>query len=275
MPDKLSFLSAIARIGYVAKGMIYFLVGLLSLLAAIGLGSSGDAPSTTQALEQIIYRPFGSVLLVGIIIGLLAYSTWRILQAIFDPEDRGNGFQTLFFRVIDFLTGALYLSMSYAAWQIFQGLNATSSDDNTEIWVGRILDLPYGKWLVIFCALVIFIAGFYQFYSAWIASFDYSFDSKNMSPGEKKTLRWLGRIGFFAWGIVYCMVAIMFYRAAITFDPEAAGGLAEALHSLREQPFGFWILIITAGGLIIYGVYLLILSYYHKVFDTTFSTKYS
>lgn len=267
MPDKLSFLTAVARTGYVAKGMIYFLVGLLSLQTAIGLG--GDTPSTTQALEQIISRPFGSILLVGIIIGLLAYSSWRILQAIFDPEDREKGVQTWFFRGIDFLTGCLYISMSYAAWQILRGLHATSSDDSTEVWVGKILELPYGKWLVIFCAIVIFITAFYQFYAAWIASFDYSFDSKRMSPFERNTLRWLGRIGFFAWGIVYIMVAIMFYRAAITFDAEEAGGLAKALHSLREQPFGIWILGITAGGLIIYGIYLLILSYYHKVYETT------
>ena len=263
---KFTALSAIARTGYVAKGFVYFLVGLLTLQTIIGLG--GEALGTTQALQEIIYKPFGSVLLIGIIIGLLAYSTWRFLQAIFDPEDRESGFQTWFFRVIDFLTGCLYLSLSYAAWQILRGLHATSSDYTTEIWVGKILELPYGKWVVIFCALVIFIAGFYQFYAAWIASFDYSFDLENMSPFEKNTLRWLGRIGFFAWGIVYCMIAIMFYRAAINYDADEAGGLADALYSLREQPFGLWILGATAVGLIIYGVYLLVLSYYHKVYDT-------
>ena len=271
MPNKLSILTAVARTGYVAKGFVYFLVGLLSLQAAIGLG--GDAPSATQALEQIIYRPFGSVLLIGIIIGLVAYSAWRILQAIFDPEDRGKDVDVWFFRLIDFLTGCIYLSMSYAAWQILQGLHATSSDENTEVWVGRILELPFGKWLVIFCAIVILIAGLYQFYAASIASFDYSFDADRMTDFEKNWLRWLGRIGFFAWGIVYCMVAIMFYRAAITFDAEQAGGLSAALHSLREQPFGIWILAITAVGLIIYGVYLLVLSYYHKVYEPNFSNE--
>jgi hypothetical protein len=273
MPDKLTILKAVARTGFVAKGFVYFLVGLLSLQAAIGLG--GDAPSATQALEQIIYRPFGSILLIGIIIGLLAYSAWRILQAIFDPEDRGKETNVWFFRLIDFLTGCLYLSMSYAAWQILQGLHATSSDENTEVWVGRVLELPYGKWLVMVCAAVILIAGFYQFYSAWIASFDYSFDADRMSEFEKNMLRWLGRIGFFAWGIVYSMVSVMFYQAAITFNAEQAGGLAEALHALREQPFGIWILTITATGLIIYGVYLLVLSYYHKVYESNFSKESS
>lgn len=133
--------------------------------------------------------------------------------------------------------------------------------------MAKILALPYGKWLVILCAIVIFITGFYQFYAAWVASFEYSFDSKKMNDWEKKTLRWLGRIGFFAWGIVYCMVAVLFYRAAVNYDPEQAGGLAKALNALREQPFGIWILGLTAGGLIMYGFYLLVLAYYHKVYD--------
>jgi hypothetical protein len=63
------------------------------------------------------------------------------------------------------------------------------------------------------------------------------------------------------------MVAVLFYRAAVNYDPEQAGGLAKALNALREQPFGIWILGLTAGGLIMYGFYLLVLAYYHKVYD--------
>lgn len=263
--QKTTILAAIARTGYVAKGVVYFLAGLLTLQTTIGLG--GQTAGTTQALEEIIHRPFGSVVLIGIIIGLLAYSVWRIFQSVFDPEERGEGADILFFRLVDFLTGCLYLSFSYAAFQILRGLHASSSDENTEVWVGKILALPHGKWLVIFCAIAIFAAGFYQFYAAWVASFDYSFDSKKMSNWQKKTLRWLGRIGFFAWGIVYCMVALMFYQAAVNYDAEEAGGMSEALNALREQPFGIWILGLTSGGLIIYGLYLLVLSYYHKIYD--------
>lgn len=268
--SKLTVLSVIARIGYVAKGFVYFLVGLLTLQATIGMG--GQTTGTTQALQEIIYRPFGSVLLVGIIIGLLAHAVWRMIQAILDPENRDDTWFVRMFRVVDFCVGCLYISLSYAAWQILQGLHAQSSDESTEVWIGRILDLPFGKWLVILIAVSILIGGFYQFYSAVIASFDYSFDTENMKPTERRILRWLGRIGIFAWGIVYCMVAYMSYQAAITYDADQAGGLAEALQSLRNQPFGIWILGFTAAGLIIYGIYLLVLSYYHKVYDDrTFS----
>ncbi len=263
---KLIAISTIARTGYIAKGLVYFMVGLLTLQTAIGMG--GETSDATNALQEFINQPFGTILLFGIMVGLIAHAAWRILQGVIDPEKRGDGAQIILFRMIDFLVGCLYISLSYAAWQILQGLNAQSEDQSTEVWVGKILELPYGKWLVMFCAVVIFIGGLYQFYSAWSANFDTSFDFGKMSSKEKKTLRWLGRIGIGAWGVVYCMVAYLFYNASVTFDAEAAGGLDQALRTLRERPFGTQALGITSGGLITYGIYLLVLSYYRKIFDT-------
>lgn len=256
-------ISIIAKIGFVAKGMVYFTVGLLALQAAIGI--SGQPAGTKEAVREFLYQPFGMILLIFCIGGLLAHAIWRILQSIVDPEDRGGSTFTKLFRVVDFLTGLLYISFSYAAWQILQGLGTQSSDETTEVWVGKILVLPYGRWIVLFCALVILITGFYQFYAAYRGSFDYSFDKTAMSDSEITILRQFGRIGFSAWGIVYLMISYMFYQAAIYADQNEAGGLAEALSALGNQPYGFWILAVTSVGLIIYGIYLLVLSYYHKI----------
>ena len=262
--NKKTILALIARLGFLAKGLVYFMVGLLAFQTTIGMG--GGSSSTTQALQEFIYQPFGSVLLIGCAFGLLAHAVWRIIQALIDPDDRGTEATTLFFRAIDFIVGCLYLSFSYAAWQIFKGLQTKSSSESTEVWISKILNLPFGKWLVIFCALVVLIIAGYQFYSAYVANFDYSFDIQSMSKKEQQTLRLMGRIGFSAWGIVYSMMAILFYQAAVNYDASEAGGLSDALNALQKQPYGIWILGITAGGLIVYGLYLLILSYYHRIY---------
>lgn len=257
-----SWISVIARIGFVAKGAVYFMVGLLATQVAFGM--KGEATGTQQALREFITPTFGSILLIGCAAGLFAHAIWRILQSIVDPENREDSLNTAILRIVDFFTGGLYLSLSYAAIQIFRGLSTESSGENTEVWVSKILDLPYGKWIILFFALVIVIAGLYQFYLAYTASFEYRFDSQRMNSKEQKTLRQLGRIGFVAWGIVYLMMGFLFYNAAISYDPNQAGGLADALNALRDQPYGIWILGITSGGLLIYGIYLLVLSYYHK-----------
>lgn len=117
-------ITIIAQIGYIAKGLVYFMVGLLTLQTTIGMG--GETTDATNALQQFIYQPFGTILLFGIMIGLIAHATWRILEGIIDPENRGAGAKIILFRIIDFLVGCLYISMAYAAWQILQGLHAKS-----------------------------------------------------------------------------------------------------------------------------------------------------
>src|SRR5699024_7952637 len=102
----------IARVGFIGKGAVYFMVGLLALQATIGMGSQQSG--TTQALQKFFYQPFGSVLLIGCIIGLLAHALWRIIQAFRDPENRGSSYKNNFFTVVDFLVVGLYVSFSYA-----------------------------------------------------------------------------------------------------------------------------------------------------------------
>lgn len=262
--QKKTILTFIARVGFVAKGVVYFIVGLLAFQTTIGMGESSG--STKQALQEFIYRPFGSILLIGCALGLLAHAIWRMIQGIIDPDNLGADISSIFFRVIDFIIGCLYLSFAYAAWQIFRGLQTKSSSESTEVWISKILDLPFGKWLVLFCALIVLIIAGYQFYSAYVANFDYSFDIQSMNKKEQQILRLMGRIGYSAWGIVYSMMAILFYQAAVHYDASEAGGLSDALNALQKQPYGIWILGITAAGLIVYGLYLLILSYYHRIY---------
>ena len=263
--SKRQWISAIARIGFVGKGIVYFMVGLLAMQAAIGM--KAQATGTQQALQEFIFPPFGSIFLIACAVGLLAHAIWKIVQSIFDPVDRRENARVVVLRIVDFLTALLYISLSYAAWQILRGLNTQSSSQQTEVWVANVLKLPYGKWIVMLFAAIITIAGFYQFYAAYTAHFDAQFDKSRMNSQKQHLLRQLGRIGFSAWGIVYLMLGFLFYQAAIYYNANQAGGLADSLNALRAQPYGIWILGITSGGLLIYSLYLLTLSYYHKVFE--------
>jgi len=97
MQDKnQTIISAIARTGYVAKGLVYLMVGVLTLQATLGMG--GETSDATDAFSEFIEQPFGSVLMIGIIAGLIAHAIWKMLQGIIDPEDRGDGFKIIFLK---------------------------------------------------------------------------------------------------------------------------------------------------------------------------------
>lgn len=65
----------LARLGLVARGVVYGVIGILSLKLA--LGSGGRTESQTGALQTIANQTFGSVLLIVLAIGLVGYAVWR------------------------------------------------------------------------------------------------------------------------------------------------------------------------------------------------------
>src|SRR5215210_3563638 len=78
----------IARFGYSAKGVVYVVMGVLAVLAAVnaGGGSTTDQNGAFQAIEE---APFGQVLLGVVAIGLTGYVLWRSIQAVADPDGEG------------------------------------------------------------------------------------------------------------------------------------------------------------------------------------------
>src|SRR5438067_6246188 len=68
-----------ARAGFVARGLIYGIIGILAFKLAIGAG--GKAASQQGALETIAHQAFGQVLLILVAIGLAGYACWRFVRA--------------------------------------------------------------------------------------------------------------------------------------------------------------------------------------------------
>src|SRR3954468_2573647 len=68
----------LGRMGYVAKGVVYTLIGVLAVQTAIGAG--GRTTDSKGALEQVGDAPFGEFLLITIGIGLVGYALWRFIQ---------------------------------------------------------------------------------------------------------------------------------------------------------------------------------------------------
>jgi hypothetical protein len=62
-------------------------------------------------------------------------------------------------------------------------------------------------------------------------------------------------VGYSAKGIALGIIGGLFVWAAVTYDPDKAGGMDAALSIIRDQPFGSVLLAIIAAGLACFGVY--------------------
>lgn len=253
-------IEVMARIGYGAKAVVYALIGVIALRSALG---AGRAEGQEGVFRTVLQQPFGQILLAVVIVGLVAYALWRMVQATADPDAEGSDTEGAIKRVAYAVSGLVYASFAVAATRLLFGI--ASGGDAAQDWTALLMAQPFGVWLVGAVALILLLTGLYQFYRAVGADFMDSLARGSMSDTETSWARRAGRFGFAARGVVYLLIGVFLLRAALQTDPQEAGGLGEALRTLGDQPYGPWLLGVVAGGLIVYALFALVLARYRRI----------
>ncbi len=247
----------LGRLGYAAKGIVYLIIGLLAAQAAIG-GSGGATTDRKGALRAIYDQPFGKLLLIIVAVGLCGYALWSFVRAAADTEGKGREPKGLATRLGYAAIGVSYAALALTAVSVIRGTGSgQSSDTTTQDWTARLLDQPFGSFLVIVAALVVAGVAAWQFQQAYTAHFQKHLQSGGMSAQARAWVVNLGRAGLGARGVVFAVVAIFLVVAAVTHDQRKAKGLGGALQELALQPYGQILLGLVAIGLVAYGLYSL------------------
>ena len=79
----------LARSGFVARGLIYGIIGILAIKLALGDG--GTTTNQQGALKTIAHQSFGKTLLILVAVGLGGYALWRLVRAALGA--RAGGFR--------------------------------------------------------------------------------------------------------------------------------------------------------------------------------------
>jgi len=252
----------LARVGYVAKAVLYGTIGILAAQAAFGEG--GRATDTRGALSALLEAPYGRVMLIVVAAGLLGYTAWLFVRAVTDAEQRGNGAKGIAMRVGDAVRGIGHGALALAAFRLARGDGGGGGgDDRAREWAGRVMDAPLGEVILWIVAAGIGGYGLYQIYRAFAAKL-----SRRLAIGELPagTARWViavSRFGIGARGVVFCLIAWFAARAAASHDPSEVGGVRESLRAIAEM--GRWPFAAVALGLIAYGVYELVNARYRRI----------
>jgi hypothetical protein len=252
----------LARLGYIVKGIVYAIVGVLATQVAFGTG--GETTGTKGALQEIVSQPFGTVLLSIVAFGLMGYALWRLVQAAFDPEHKGNDAEGIGARIGYAISGVIYGFLAFTALQIVLGTGGGggSSTDSRTAWL---MSQPFGIWLVGIVGVAIIGVGLYQLYRGITADFRKQINEAKMNDREETVVTTTGRIGLSARGVVLGLIGIFVIQAAWQADPNEAAGLGQSLAELAQQPFGPWLLGLVALGLIAYGVFMIMMGRYRHI----------
>lgn len=264
--DKKEWVEKLMRGGFVANGIVYITIGILAIQAAFGAG--GRTTGSRGAISSIATQPFGQFLLGLIGIGLIGLTLWYFIRGISDPDDEGDDAEGIMKRIGLVIAGLGYGILAYSA---FTALSAGSSGgggggSGAADWTARIMQQPFGIWLVGIVGAIIIGVGLYQIYKGYQAKFREKLDTVTMSREERKWGIRAGQFGISARGVIFAIIGIFLIQAALQADPQEAGGVGQALQTLANQPYGPWVLGIIAFGFIAYGLYsAVVLSRYREI----------
>jgi Domain of Unknown Function (DUF1206) len=250
----------LSRAGFVARGLIYGIVGILALKLALGHG--GKLTNQQGALQTVAHQPFGKLLLTLVAIGLGGYAMWRLVRAAIGhgPEGADSGVE----RVGAFGSGVFYGALCALAIEILLGADSKSAGSAKKETAG-VLGWPAGAWIVGIAGVVMIGVALYQGYRGITKKFLDDSKTAEMGPRTRKGISALGTVGHVARMIVFGLVGIFLVKAAVDFNPHAAVGLDGALAKIVHRSYGPVALGIVAVGLVAFALYSLSDARYRKI----------
>jgi hypothetical protein len=250
-------IESLARMGFLVKGMLYMVIGVLALQVAGRAG--GRVTGTRGALTAVLRQPFGRTLLLVAAIGLLGYAAWRVLQGLFDPERLGHDWRGLAIRGSFVARGIVHAALGWQAFHLYRGLSGPSGTSERAV-AAEAFQWPLGEWLVVLAGLGLIGFAGQQVYAAVTGRLE-----RNLDVGElrREAGEWavaLSRFGVGARAVVFALFGWAIVVAGWSRDPSEVGTTASALRTIAGQPgaLGRWLLGVTAAGFVAYGFYEII-----------------
>lgn len=262
-PDE-DYVAKLRSAGFFTKGVVYILVGVLTFMAAFGLG--GDVTSTGGVIRFLLDLPLGKVLVGIVAVGLLAYTLWRLVQVWLRPKKNGgkkpNDWKGVSTRIRYFYSAAFYalIAYSFAKPLIEDLMGKTSGSSGGESQqekaaLGEVLSHDYGTALIWILALIVGAQAIMQFRLAYSAKFMKKIDNYPDLKHEYEFIRKSGRFGYFARGVVFGIISFFLIKVILLHNTAVYKGTEGALQYLLSFSYGSLLLGATATGFIGYGIF--------------------
>jgi hypothetical protein len=247
----------LARAGFLVKGVLYMVIGAMALQVAARAG--GRVMGIRGAFTTVLRQPFGRTLLLVVVVGLLGYAAWRILQGVFDPDRLGHDWRGLAIRASFVARGVVHATLGRQAFRLYRGLSIPSGTSEREI-ASEAFQWPLGDWLVVLAGLGLIGFAVQQVYAAITSRLERNLDVNELRREAGEWAVGVSRFGVAARAVVFALVGWAIVVAGWSRDPSKVGTTVSPLRTLAGQPgaLGRWLFGVTAAGFVAYGFYQMI-----------------
>ena len=236
------------RFGMVAYGVVHLIVAWLAIQLA--LGDHGETASQKGAMQTLAKQSYGTLVLWLVAIGMLLLVLWRLIETFVGHQEYDGG-KRWRKRVVSLFKAVVYGYIGVTALRYAVGSGSSKNSHYT----AKLMDEPYGRWLVGLVGAAIIVYGVSYARRGWTEKFMENLDARGTLGETGTAYRWVGKVGYIAKGLAFCVVGGLFVAAAVNHEPKKSGGLDDALHTVLQQPFGPFLLILVAAGIACYGLF--------------------
>jgi hypothetical protein len=258
-------LVTVARLGWVAKGVVYGVLGLLAVSVALH-GSDAAASNTGQqeaspvgAVAEIADTSFGEVALYALAVGLALYTAWRLLSVVLPAQNSAKAWLT---RAGYLVSAALYAVLAWSALSFARheaAQRSSQSDDaRVERFTTELMGMTGGRLLVGGLGIAVVALGVFFVVRGVGATFRDELEPGGVGPVSQESIVTFGRVGWVGRGIVMGLVGWLLIRAAVRFRPDEAEGIDGALRDVTGSTFGALLVGLAAVALVLYGLFCVI-----------------
>ena len=253
MIDKSEKFRALVRVGYFSRAILYTVLGLIALTSAEKIAQGTDG--IFIAIEEY---PAGVAILWLMVVGLTAYALFRLASTLFDIENHGSDNKGWGIRIGHAGSAIGHFALSFSAYKF--ATTSGSGGNGAQDAAAGILSVTLGGAVLGILGLLFFIAAFAQAKKGITGSF-----MNRISPRAPQATRWLGGAGFLARAAVFIVIGWSLVKAGfLSSGTEQIKTLGDAVASLSGEGLVF---TLVAAGLLIFGIFSLILARYRIIPD--------
>ncbi|PZG13756.1 DUF1206 domain-containing protein [Nonomuraea aridisoli] len=239
-------MEVLTRVGLACRGVLYALIGIVAV--QIAFGDTSQEADKSGAISTLAGLPFGSVLLWVMAAGFAALALWQASEAVFGG---GKALE----RVESVARTGVYVLVFFTLLSVLTAHGAPSDDQKSQDLTAKLLALPAGPVIVGVIGLALVVLGVHWVRQGVTKGFREELDRGRMSPRARSVMDRLGLGGYAARGVIAALAGIFIVQAAITHDPEEAGGIDATLREFANTPAGPWLLVAVALGLLLFAGY--------------------